>query len=113
MDPIAPRLPAILPSAPATAPHAASSAPAAPAPAPNVPPQQSQDMRAVAQQIQTFLQSSRPELEFSVDQSSGKVVLRISDPETGKVVRQIPSEEMLALSKALDQLKGLLFSGQA
>ena len=43
-----------------------------------------------------------------VDSESDRVVVRIVDTQTKQTIRQIPSEEMLAISKSLDQLTGLL-----
>ena len=35
-------------------------------------------------------------------------MVKVVDQSTKEVIRQIPSEEMLAIAKALDSLKGLL-----
>ncbi|ATE59437.1 flagellar protein FlaG [Thauera sinica] len=52
-------------------------------------------------------------LEFSLDKDSGRTVVKVMDTETNEVIRQIPSEEVLAISKAVDKLKGLLLKQQA
>lgn len=53
-------------------------------------------------------------LEFSIDESTGKTVVRIVDAATKEVVRQIPSEEMLAIARGLDsEIKGLLLQSKA
>jgi flagellar protein FlaG len=52
-------------------------------------------------------------LEFSIDPDSGRAVVKIFDNATRELVRQIPMEEMLALAKSLDQLKGLLLHAKA
>jgi len=52
-------------------------------------------------------------LQFSLDNDSGKTVVKVMDTETNEVIRQIPSEEVLAISKAVDKLKGLLIKQQA
>ena len=39
------------------------------------------------------------DLEFSVDEGSDKTVVTVYDSETEEVIRQIPSEEMLALAQ--------------
>ena len=36
------------------------------------------------------------------------MVVRVVDSETRKVIRQMPTEDMLAMSKALDRLQGLM-----
>ena len=52
-------------------------------------------------------------LEFSIDADSGRAVVKIFDDATRELVRQMPMEEMLALAKSLDQLKGLLLHAKA
>lgn len=52
-------------------------------------------------------------LEFSVDQQSGRTVVRIVDADTQQLIRQLPSEEMLAIARALDRLQGMLIEEQA
>jgi|APDOM4702015023_1054809.scaffolds.fasta_scaffold104206_1 flagellar protein FlaG len=47
-------------------------------------------------------------IEFQIDEQSGRTVMRLVDKETGSVLRQLPSEEMLALARALDKLSGLV-----
>ena len=47
-------------------------------------------------------------LTFQTDDSTGRVVVRVIDSETQKVLRQMPSEEMLSLSKAIDRMRGLM-----
>jgi flagellar protein FlaG len=36
------------------------------------------------------------------------MVVRVIDSETQKVLRQMPSEEMLSLAKAMDRMRGLM-----
>lgn len=52
-------------------------------------------------------------LQFSVDKDLGRTVVKVLDTETNEVIRQIPSEEVVAISKAVDKLKGLLLKQQA
>ena len=47
-------------------------------------------------------------LQFSLDEESGRTVIKIVDSSTDEVIRQIPSEEILAIAKALDKLQGVL-----
>ena len=48
------------------------------------------------------------EFSFSVDKESDRIVVRVVDKETKKLLRQIPNEEVLAISKTLDRLHGLV-----
>ena len=70
-------------------------------------------LRQVAQEVNDFLKSSQSNLQFVVDDESKKVVVRIVDSETKQVIRQMPSEEMLAISHSLDKLAGLLIQQKA
>ncbi len=53
------------------------------------------------------------ELQFQVDPASGRLVTRLIDTSDNKVLRQIPSEEMLRIADALDRVQGLLFERHA
>ena len=44
-------------------------------------------------------------LNFAVDDSTEKVVVKVIDEESGKVIRQIPDTEMLRISAHLKQLR--------
>lgn len=52
-------------------------------------------------------------LNFSIDDSTGKSIVRITDGKTGELIRQIPSEEMLAIAQSLDKMQGLLLRQKA
>ena len=59
------------------------------------------------------LKAASSNLEFAQDPSTGKTVVRIVDVTTRQVIRQFPSEEMLAIARALDRLQGLLLVEKA
>jgi flagellar protein FlaG len=59
------------------------------------------------------LQTVKLDIEFSVDKDSGNTIIRIMDFEADTVIRQIPSEEMMALSRALDKMQGALVKNTA
>ncbi|MDP1674700.1 MAG: flagellar protein FlaG [Burkholderiales bacterium] len=52
-------------------------------------------------------------LEFRIDSHSGRTVVQIYDAGTRQLIRQLPSEEMLAIARALDRLQGMLIQDQA
>ncbi|MDO9046942.1 MAG: flagellar protein FlaG [Methylobacter sp.] len=54
----------------------------------------------------SILQSINRNLEFQVDDSTQKVVVKIVDSKSGDVVRQIPTEEMLAFIKRMQEMEG-------
>ena len=65
------------------------------------------------QAVQKIAQPVASTLEFSIDADSGRAVVKIFDNATRELVRQMPMEEMPALAKSLDQLKGLLLHAKA
>jgi flagellar protein FlaG len=55
----------------------------------------------------------KSELDFRVDERTGKTVVRVVEKQTGTLIRQIPSQEMLEIAQALDRLQGLLIRNSA
>ena len=89
---------------------AAPAQPAAAAPAPG----QTDDVRKAAKQVNEALRATASsDLQFSVEGDNKEVVVRVVDSQTKEVIRQIPSEEMVAISKAMDNLSGLLIQQKA
>lgn len=56
-----------------------------------------------AQQLETFVASMGRDLSFSVDSTTGYHVVRVTNPQTGEVVRQLPSEELLKIAQTMEQ----------
>lgn len=73
----------------------------------------SEQVDDAVRQVNDTLQMVSQKLEFSIDKDTEAFVVKVVDKETKEVIRQIPSEEMLELAKALDKLQGLLIRDQA
>ena len=71
------------------------------------------DVNAAIDKLQAHVKSLDRELQFAVDDDTGRTVVTILDSTTQKILRQIPSEEILELSKSLDNAQGLLFNKEA
>lgn len=52
-------------------------------------------------------------VQFSVDDATGKTVLRVTDAESGAVLRQIPGDEALSMARILDRMQGVLIRQKA
>ena len=63
-------------------------------------------------QLKDLVQSVQRDLQFSIDDYSGRTVITVLDSNTAEIIRQIPSEEVLALAKNIESLKGVLFSAE-
>ena len=68
----------------------------------------SRALEALAERAARELDSAqslfRPELEFKVDEVSGRTVITVYHPETEEIIRQIPPEEALRLAHLLREL---------
>ena len=83
---------------------------------PQEPAQGTPDIGEVQKALEEVEKAVAPmaqSLQFSLDKDSGRTVVKVMDTDTNEVIRQIPSEEVLAISKAVDKLKGLLLKQQA
>lgn len=65
------------------------------------------------QRISEYVSASRPEINFTIDETTGTQVVRIVDSQSKQVIRQMPSEEAIQIAQALDKLQGLFIKGQA
>jgi flagellar protein FlaG len=70
-------------------------------------------LEQAVQEIEKFVQSVKRNLEFSIDEASGKVVVKVIASESGLIVRQIPSEEVLKLAESLNTASNVLFDAKA
>lgn len=85
-------------------------------PKPSTAPAKAQEQENtvdLVEKLRSQMQHIQRDLSFSIDDSSGDVVVRVIDGESGKIVRQIPSEEILRLTERLDEMRSLLFEGKA
>jgi flagellar protein FlaG len=61
-----------------------------------------------AEQMQKFVSTMGRNLNFSIDGETGHHIVRVTNPATGEVVRQLPSEEMLRIAHSLTQISALV-----
>jgi flagellar protein FlaG len=72
-------------------------------------------LEVAVRQLNDYLQTLRRDLQFSVDEHSGREVVRVIDPASGEVIRQIPAEEVLAVARALGEYlaqTGVILDGE-
>jgi len=79
------------------------------------------DISETVTEINDLIRSVQRDLAFNVDEDSGRTVISVIDSESGELIRQIPSEDLLALATHLRDFQkdtvsrgeigqGLLFS---
>jgi flagellar protein FlaG len=67
------------------------------------------NVQEVVKQLSEAISTNNMHLSFSVDGSSGKVVVRVTDEKTGQLVRQIPSDDVLRIAKNIRAMLGILY----
>jgi flagellar protein FlaG len=67
-----------------------------------------QDLERSLLKLSATMAASQRNLSFRIDQGSGRTVITVVDAVTKEVIRQIPSEEVLAVARALEAFTGLL-----
>lgn len=70
-------------------------------------------VKSAVEKLNEFVKTSASNLQFSVDKESGMRIIKVVDPETKDVIRQIPSEEAVEIAKAIGKLQGLLIKQTA
>ncbi|RJF98625.1 flagellar protein FlaG [Noviherbaspirillum saxi] len=63
--------------------------------------------------INKALEERSQSLEFALDEDTDRTVVKVLDRQTKEVIRQMPTEEALRISKTLDQSHGLLIRQKA
>lgn len=72
-----------------------------------------EELRNSVDALNNLIKLQQTSLQFSIDDESGTVIVKVTDKETEEVIKQIPSEDAMALAKALDKLKGILLHQEA
>lgn len=75
----------------------------------------SQQLQSAVGAINRVMQQSGRNLEFSVDPSTKKSIVQVTDAQTGELIRQIPSKEVLAIAVSIDEFlqRGMLLRQKA
>ena len=66
-----------------------------------------------AEDIQNFVKDMGRNLSFSVDEVTGYNVVRVVNPETNELIRQLPSEELLKIARSMKDLGNVLVNQKA
>lgn len=77
-----------------------------------VPQPSVQELMRVSADLQRKVEALALEIQFSVDQSTGRTLIEVTDRATSKVIRQIPSDEALQIGKQIDNFQRHLLLDQ-
>src|SRR5690554_3847887 len=67
---------------------------------------------AAVEEMQNFVQAAQHNIQFQLDDDSGRMLVKVTEAGSGEVIRQIPSEEAVRLAENLSVIRSLLFSAE-
>lgn len=67
-----------------------------------------EDFRESLQSANERLSGSGRQIDVSVDKATDMVVVQVTDRESGEMIRQIPPEAALQITRNIDRLTGIL-----
>jgi len=59
------------------------------------------EMETIVSQLKDYVQGMQRDMDFHVDDKTGRVVVQVIDSSSNEVIRQIPAEEILAIARHL------------
>lgn len=74
---------------------------------------QKAELKASVEGINAFLKTFSNYIQFSIDEESGRTIVKLVDTETDTVLRQYPTKEALALARDIENFQGHLLKTEA
>lgn len=70
--------------------------------------QSSLELKGVAEALTDRLEQAGGSVNVGIESVNGTIVFTVTDQRTGSVLRKIPSDEALRITKNIDELTGIL-----
>ncbi len=71
------------------------------------------EVEQAVSRLNKALEALNRDLAISVHEDEGKLIIQVTDPSTGEVVRQIPPERVLEVEESIDNIVGLFVNDSA
>jgi flagellar protein FlaG len=71
------------------------------------------EIKKLFEEVRSYLDNLSIQLSFDIHDKTGEMVVQVLDRETGELIRQMPSDELLDLQEKLKELRGVLFDRKA
>jgi flagellar protein FlaG len=71
------------------------------------------DIQNAVANINRYLRDMDRSAQFRIDEATGKTVVQVVDSATKEIIRQMPSEEALAIARAMSRSSGMLLNEHA
>lgn len=79
----------------------------------SAPPPTPAQLKDAVDSLNKAMRQINSALEFSIDNETKTTVVRVIDSSTGATIKQFPSEEALAITRAMDKMQGMLLRQKA
>jgi uncharacterized FlaG/YvyC family protein len=63
----------------------------------------------ITELMNNYVRSMQKDIKIQVNNNTGDISVKVISQETGKVIREIPSQEMLELAARIEEVSGILF----
>lgn len=71
------------------------------------------DVEKAVKTLNDFTAMVAQDVRFSMDEESGRTIVKVVDTATQEVLRQFPSAEALSIARSIDKMQGLLIREKA
>lgn len=68
------------------------------------------NLQEAVSRLNDQMKSKGRDLNFSMDERINRTVITVKNMQTGEVVRQIPTEQVVQMAHSIEDMKGLLFN---
>jgi flagellar protein FlaG len=73
----------------------------------------SEKIDQIARALLNYVSSMQRDLNIEVHRGTGRIMVQVISKADGKVIREIPSEELLDLAAKMDEVVGVIFDKNA
>ena len=71
------------------------------------------DLQKVVKEVKEFARTFTTKLSFAVDPGSKEALIFVTEKETGKIIRQIPPEDIQKMQARMNEIVGILYNRRA
>lgn len=71
------------------------------------------EVESALKTLNDFTAMVAQDVSFTMDEESGKTIVKVVDTATQEVLRQFPSAEALSIARSIDKMQGLLIREKA
>lgn len=71
------------------------------------------DLENTIAQVKEFSKTFTTKLSFSINPKSKEAIIYVTDKDTGKLIRQIPSEDIQKMTDRMNEIVGILYNRRA